>query len=99
MRAVDSVASQLAQLHYHLRVYWLDSHHLSSLQILDECVSEIKDYALGSTVDLTDKDHVMDIFIDTLYTAITSLHCNNLAKVDKLSHLYYQMVMCPEVVC
>lgn len=91
---LDNFATQLARLHYHLHSYGLDSHHLSSLRLVDECISEIGDYTESEAhIDPKDEKSVMSTCINALYTLIQSSHKTRyINNVHKLSCLFYQIV-------
>ncbi|XP_019858199.1 PREDICTED: uncharacterized protein LOC100640592 [Amphimedon queenslandica] len=93
----DNVPLKLAQLHYHLRVSWLDADSLSLLRILDEC-SEImpKHSSLKQKLDLTDKTLVVQHIIEILYDGLLIL-CSNPSsesklKMKNLGSLFYRMM-------
>ena len=89
---LDNVPLKLAQLHYHLRVSWLDADSLSLLRILDECSEIMPNHSnLQQKLDLTDEALVVQHIIEILYDGLLLL-CSEPNEMKNLGSLYYRMV-------
>uniref|UniRef100_A0A1X7UCD1 RING-type domain-containing protein n=1 Tax=Amphimedon queenslandica TaxID=400682 RepID=A0A1X7UCD1_AMPQE len=90
----DDFTRRFISLHYHLRLYRLDSHYLSLLRLLDECVCYIDTYHVESQLlSNLNKNSVLTTGIDVLYTSLGSLHkSGKCAKFYELSDLFYQVI-------
>lgn len=91
---LDDFTRRFISLHYHLRLYRLDSQYLSLLRLLDECLCYIDTYHVESELfDNLNKKSVLTTGIDILYTSLGSLHrSGKCAKFYELSDLFYQVV-------
>ena len=92
-----NIPMKLAQLHYHLRVSWLDADSLSLLRILDDCATHTTShFNIPKDVNLTEESVVIQYIIELLYASVintcSAASQNSVSKIQELGSFYYKMV-------